>query len=79
MTNFIRPNESTIILEPNVPVCRAQDKLRMLIAVHSAPDHRERRRVIRKTWGAGFKAFPGVRIVFSFGLAETKQVQVSLD
>ena len=77
MTNFVRPNESTIILEPSVPVCRAQDKLRLLVAVHSAPENRERRRIIRKTWGSAIKTLPGVRIIFTFGLAETKQIQVN--
>jgi|FrelakmetLWP11LW_1041352.scaffolds.fasta_scaffold387798_1 hypothetical protein len=77
MTNFIRPNESTVLFEPTIPVCRAQDKLRLLIAVLSAPEHRERRRVIRKTWGSGFKTLPGVRIIFLFGLADTRQIQVN--
>ncbi len=32
MTSLVRPNESTVILEPPQPFCRPQEKLRLLVS-----------------------------------------------
>ncbi len=67
MSDYVKPNEKTILREPTEVLCRSDDKLRLLVIVYSAPDNYERRRVIRKTWGQDFKALPGVRMLYIMG------------
>ena len=67
MSEYVKPNEKTVLLEPDQVVCHTDDKLRLLVIVYSSPVHYERRRVIRKTWGKEFSTYPGVKLVFLLG------------
>jgi len=67
MSEFIRPNEKTLLIEPDRELCSSEDKLRLLVVIYSSPVHYERRKVIRRTWGRAFAAFPGVRFFFLLG------------
>ena len=49
MSEYLRPMENTVMLEPTEVLCRAEDRIRLLIAVHSAPGNAEERRVIRES------------------------------
>ena len=71
MSEFVRPQVKTVLREPNHPVCKSEDKLRLLIMVYSSPNNYERRRIIRKTWGKAFANFPGVRMLFLLGQSPT--------
>ena len=46
--------------------------MRLLVVVYSAPNHEDRRRVIRKTWGKAFLTYPGVKIIFLVGQQQFK-------
>ena len=59
MSQFVRPDEKTILTEPSNIVCKAEDRLRLLVVVYSSPVFYERRRIIRKTWGDALKKIPG--------------------
>ena len=48
MSEYLRPRESSVVLEPTEVLCRAEDRIRLLVAVHSAPGNAEERRVIRQ-------------------------------
>ena len=48
MSEYLRPMENSVLLEPTEVLCRADDRIRLLIAVHSAPGNGEERRVIRE-------------------------------
>ena len=48
MSEYLRVRENTVVLEPTEVLCRVEDRIRLLIAVHSAPGNAEQRRVIRK-------------------------------
>ena len=67
MSEFIRPNEKTLLIEPDRELCSSEDKLRLLVVIYSSPIHYERRKVIRRTWGRAFTAYPGVRFIFLIG------------
>ena len=67
MSEYVKPNEKTVLLEPDQVVCHTDDKLRLLVIVYSSPVHYERRRVIRKTWGKEFSTYPGVKLAFLLG------------
>ena len=71
MSEYVRPQVKTVLREPNHPVCKSEDKLRLLIMVYSSPNNYERRRIIRKTWGKAFANFPGVRMLFLLGQSPT--------
>ena len=49
LSEYLRPRETTVLLEPTEVLCRAEDRIRLLIAVHSAPGNAEERRVIRES------------------------------
>ena len=67
MSEYIRPQVKTILREPNHPICKSEDKLRLLVLIYSSPQNYEKRRIIRKTWGKAFAKFPGVRLLFLLG------------
>ena len=48
MSEFLRVMDNTVVLEPTEVLCRTDDRIRLLIAVHSAPGNAEERRVIRQ-------------------------------
>ena len=48
-------------------IFRIEEKLRLLVTVHSSPENTERRRIIRKTWGDKIKKLPGVKVLYVFG------------
>ena len=48
MSEYLRPMESSVVLEPTEVLCRAEDRVRLLVTVHSAPGNTEERRVIRQ-------------------------------
>ena len=48
MSEFLRVRDNTVVLEPTEVLCRTEDPIRLLIAVHSAPGNAEERRVIRQ-------------------------------
>ena len=78
MSEFVRPDQNTVNLEPSAPLCKAEDKLRLVVVVYSAPAHYERRRVIRKTWGSAFKKILGVRMIFMLGHPPNKSLQKTI-
>ncbi len=78
MSEYVRPEESTALNIPDEGFCKAEDKLRLLVVVHSAPSHTTRRSVIRSTWGKAMKSFPGVRMVFMLGQA-SRTIQEDID
>ena len=59
MSEFVKPDQKTIIREPSNIVCKEDDRLRLLVVVYSAPVYYERRRIIRKTWGDALRKIPG--------------------
>ena len=59
MSEFVRPDQKTILREPSNIVCKEDDRLRLLVVVYSAPVYYERRRIIRKTWGDALRKIPG--------------------
>ena len=79
MSEFVRPDQSTLTLEPSAPLCKVEDKLRLLVVVYSAPTHYERRRVIRKTWGSAFRKILGVRMIFMLGQTPNKVLQKGIN
>ena len=60
---------------------RTEEKLRLFVAVHSSPRHIDRRKIIRKTWGAQIKKLPGVKVIYIFGKSSdvTSQVIMKFD
>ena len=60
MSEFVRPDQKTILREPSNIVCKEDDRLRLLVVVYSAPVYYERRRIIRKTWGDALRKIPGI-------------------
>ena len=69
MSEYVLVNENTIVLEPANVLCRAEDRLRLLIIVHTAPGNAEQRKTIRETWGRAAKEdLPGVRVIFLLGM-----------
>ena len=59
MSEFVKPDQKTIIREPSNIVCKEDDRLRLLVVVYSALVYYERRRIIRKTWGDALRKIPG--------------------
>ena len=53
----------------------------LLIYVHSAPSHVERRATIRRTWGnvSSYESLATVRLVFVMGLQQNETVQRLVD
>jgi hypothetical protein len=49
---------------------------RLLVAVFSAPANSAARAVIRRTWGARFKALPGAATVFMLGTSQDSTMHV---
>ena len=43
-----------------------------MVVVYSAPNHEDRRKVIRKTWGKAFLTYPGVKMIFLVGQQQSK-------
>lgn len=80
MSEYVLPERNTVVLEPTDVLCRAEDHLRLLMAVHSAPGNVIERRTIRETWGKAAKEdLPGVRVIFVLGMpARRSSTQVPL-
>ena len=55
-----------------------EEKLRLLVTVHSSPDNTERRRIIRKTWGERIKKLPGVKVLYVFGKSNTDNTEIKV-
>src|SRR6218665_949706 len=73
---YVRPNETSSILNPHAfevlidpgsRVC-SDSHIYLLVYVHSAPHHADRRRVIRNTWGNATQFDLPIRVVFVMGL-----------
>ena len=75
---LVVPHLTTVLLEPQPEPCQQRgDKLRMLIAVFSAPSHALARSVVRKTWAKIIRDVPGVELVFFLGRDQDNRVEVS--
>ena len=75
---LVVPHLTTVLLEPQPEPCQQRgDKLRMLIAVFSAPSHALARSVVRKTWAKILRDVPGVELVFFLGRDQDNRVEVS--
>lgn len=68
MSEYVLVNKNTVVFEPTSVLCRAEDRLRLLIIVHSAPGNIEARDTIRQTWAKAAKEeLPGIRVIFQLG------------
>ena len=67
---YNNPNGFEFILNPGYSVCgyddESQNKIELLIYVHTAIDHFTNRKIIRESWG-NRTLFPTTRIVFMVG------------
>ncbi|CAF2046629.1 unnamed protein product [Rotaria magnacalcarata] len=62
--HIVNPHNFSYILNPNWTVC--QDKVYIIVYVHSNPVYYQRRVLIRETW-ATRNLFPEIRLVFMLG------------
>ena len=75
---LVIPHQTTVLLEPRPRPCQERgEKLRMLIAVFSAPSHTLARSVVRRTWAKNLREVSGVELVFFLGRDQDNRVEVS--
>ena len=78
MSEFVKPDQKTIIREPSNIVCKEDDRLRLLVVVYSAPVYYERRRIIRKTWGDALRKIPGKYPISCFDLISRSSLHMKI-
>ena len=75
--NIVNYNNFKYLLNPKYQICPAQQKVFLLIYVHSSPGNNKKRLIIRETWSQKH-LFPNVHIVFFSGLSANNQTNEML-
>lgn len=65
--NVLNPHPFDVLIDPGSHVC-SDSHIYLIVYVHSAPNHGDRRTVIRNTWGNKTQFDLAIRVVFVMGL-----------